>query len=68
MSLELFLEEGEPLKLKGKVVWMLETKSSTANSYAMFNTGIQFVEMSDEDRQYLKKAIISFIDTKGAGR
>jgi len=59
IDLELFLLDREkPLKCKGQIVWAREIKPTEVNP-RLFDTGIQFIEISESDRKEIK----NFVDT-----
>ncbi len=59
VDVDLFLLDIEKhLKCKGQVVWVTEIKPTEINP-RLFDTGIQFIEMSDSDR----KEIRNFVNT-----
>jgi Tfp pilus assembly protein PilZ len=66
IDLELFLSDREkPLKCKGKVVWVNEIKPTEIKP-RLFDTGIQFMEMSDPDRKQIRDFVNTVI-SKGYG-
>jgi c-di-GMP-binding flagellar brake protein YcgR len=54
LQMEVFLPEGEPIMLLGRVASCLSIKDMVPKLY---DIGIEFLEMSDEDRERLKKFI-----------
>lgn len=57
VDLDLFLLDKEkPLKCKGQIVWINEIKP-TENKPRLFDTGIQFIEISDSDRRQIRKFV-----------
>jgi c-di-GMP-binding flagellar brake protein YcgR len=54
LQLEVFLPEGDPITLGGRVVSCFEIKDMDPKLY---DIGIEFLEMSDEDRERLKEFI-----------
>lgn len=69
VDLELFLLDREkPLKCKGRIVWANEMKPTKINP-RLFNTGIQFIEISNSDQEEIKKLVGNIIsqDTQVRG-
>ena len=61
VDLELFLWDKEkPLKCKGKAVWVNEVTPKETRP-RLFNTGIEFIEISDSDRDQIKEFVSSII-------
>jgi hypothetical protein len=59
VSLELFFEKDKSIKCRGRVVWVEEEvnpidKESEPIGYV---TGIEITEISDNDREYIKKLV-----------
>lgn len=63
VDLELLLWEKEkPIKCKGQVAWFNEISPEQAKP-RLFNTGIEFIDMSDSDKEELGKFIQYIIST-----
>ena len=57
VDLKLFLLDREkPLKCKGRIVWVNEMKPTEINP-RLFDTGIQFIEISNSDQEEIKKLV-----------
>ena len=59
VSLELFLEKKLSVKCKGKVVWVEEEVNPVhmENEPVAYITGIEFTQMQEKDKQYIKRLI-----------
>lgn len=57
VGLEIFVDKEKPIKCKGKVVWVSEEVNPIERKPVLFDTGIQFTQINDCDRQYLKKLV-----------
>ncbi len=64
VGLELFVEKEKPIKCKGKVMWVQERINPIQQTPVIFDTGIQFINLSVEDKQYLKKLIDTVMEDK----
>ena len=45
------------IKCPGRVVWAIRRKSEEANQAVYYDIGIEFVDLSDKDRQRIEKVI-----------
>jgi len=57
VGLEIYVEKEKPIKCKGKVRWIGEKINPIARESLLFDTGIEFVGISESDRQYIKKLV-----------
>lgn len=57
VGLELFLEREKPIKCRGRIKWVVEKVNPLERYPLLFDTGIEFVEISDCDREYVLKLI-----------
>lgn len=63
VDLELYLwDKEQPLKCKGEIVWVNEITPKETKP-RLFNTGIKFIEMSDFDKEEIKKFVNTIIST-----
>lgn len=58
VSLELYLSSN-PIKSKGKIVWVLTTKDK--NDETKFDTGVEFHKISEEDRKVIDVFVKSMV-------
>jgi len=58
VGLEIFLT-AEPVKCRGRVVWVIEYKST-------FDTGIEFYEIGDQDRAFVAEFISRLVIKGGS--
>lgn len=57
VDLELFLSDKEkPIRCKGQIAWAHEVESSNSG-VQLFETGVQFVDLSESDQQEIKKLV-----------
>ncbi|MCM8786927.1 MAG: PilZ domain-containing protein [Candidatus Omnitrophica bacterium] len=62
VGLELYLfEEKEPILCKGRVVWVVEKESRYRKNLFFFDTGLEFSEISDADKEIIKRLVESII-------
>jgi hypothetical protein len=59
VGLEIFFEKDKSIKCKGRVAWVEEEVNplEMASEPIIFITGIEFAEISDNDKQYIKRLI-----------
>ncbi len=61
VGLEIYLN-GEPITCKGKIVWVVAKVNPISGKANMFDTGIEFCQISQEDQETIEnlvKAIVS---------
>jgi c-di-GMP-binding flagellar brake protein YcgR len=63
VGLEIYLAQ-EPIICKGKVVWMVEKKSCYRRDFIFYDTGIEFVDMKEEDRKVIKNCVEAIVATR----
>jgi len=63
VGLEIFLSNGE-IKCKGKIVWVVKKGSSLLGDGVTFDTGVEFGEISEEDRRVVNNFVESVISPK----
>ena len=51
------LDLGDHINCKGKVVWNVESEESGVTSSRLFDVGIEFIDIRDEDQLRLRKVI-----------
>ncbi|MCM8773948.1 MAG: PilZ domain-containing protein [Candidatus Omnitrophica bacterium] len=61
VNLELILGEDKKIICKGEVVWVEERVNPLSGKASLFDTGIQFLDMSENDRNYIKKLVDTLI-------
>ncbi|MCM8819248.1 MAG: PilZ domain-containing protein [Candidatus Omnitrophica bacterium] len=65
VGLELYLfEEKEPIPCKGRVVWVVEKESRYRKNLFFFDTGFEFSQISDVDRETIKRLVEAIIFEK----
>jgi len=68
VSLELFFEKEAATKCNGRIAWVKEEANplDMQNRPTMFVTGIEFIEILDYDREYIKRLVklLSFLKKK----
>ena len=57
VDLKIFLEKGNPIKCKGKVVWVAERLNPLDHKPLLFDTGIEFTEMDEPGKQYIRQLV-----------
>jgi hypothetical protein len=57
MKLELFIEPKAIIRCTGHVVWVLQRTDHADPTRVLFDTGIQFDEISETDRGLLKELV-----------
>jgi len=61
VGLEIFLEKDRPIKCKGRVVWIIEKVNPLKRECLMFDIGIKFTEISNQDREYIRDLVTAII-------
>jgi c-di-GMP-binding flagellar brake protein YcgR len=56
VELRIYLER-EPIVCKGRVVWVLDKVTSSAEQKAVYDTGIEFYEIKEEDRMRINNFV-----------
>ncbi|MDP8299528.1 MAG: PilZ domain-containing protein [Candidatus Tantalella remota] len=65
VSLEVFLEEGQaPLYCTGTVVWVVKRHPVRESEGVFYDTGIEFRDMPDGDRQRITKLVDEILRPK----
>ena len=64
VGLEIFLEKERPIKCKGRVVWVIEKVNPLKRECLMFDTGIEFSEISNQDREYIRNLITTILSQR----
>jgi Tfp pilus assembly protein PilZ len=65
VDIELFLLEQEiPIRCKGEVVWASEMKPEAINP-RLFDTGIKFIEINDQNKEAIRKVVQELIAQEG---
>jgi hypothetical protein len=59
VSIELFFEKDKSIKCKGKIAWVEEEVNPLEMEIKpiIFVTGIEFTEISDSDKEYIRKLV-----------
>jgi c-di-GMP-binding flagellar brake protein YcgR len=60
VGLEIYLEN-EPIACKGRAVWVVDKESSYRKGLFFFDTGIEFIDIKEEDRQKIDKIIETIV-------
>lgn len=66
VDLELSLSNGKaPIKCKGQVIWSNEIKSDEAERNYIFDTGIKFTQISQEDKNSVNELVRRLVKEQG---
>lgn len=57
VNLSIYLDK-EPIRCKGRIVWVVEKKTPFSGNAFFYDTGIEFYEINDDDRRLVK----TFVD------
>ncbi|MBU1809910.1 MAG: PilZ domain-containing protein [Candidatus Omnitrophica bacterium] len=63
VGLEIFLGE-EPIICNGRVVWVVENKSNYQEDFFSYDTGMEFVDIKEEDRAAIKNFVEAIVLSK----
>jgi len=64
VGLEIFVDKEKPIKCKGKVIWVKERVNPLERKPVSFETGIEFIEIADCDREYIRKLVDKLLSQK----
>ena len=62
-DLEIFIGNSRLIAGKGKIAWVRERQNPLEGQAFMFDVGIVFTQISDEDRQYLRNLVETLLST-----
>ncbi len=64
VNLEIDLESGMPqnIKCSGTVVWVIKKRDPKAKGKIFYDTGVEFVDISEEDRERIIKIVSDNMD------
>ena len=57
VGLEIFIEKTNPVFCHGKIVWIEEKVNPSAQGETLYHTGIAFIDITIEHKNYIKKHI-----------
>jgi c-di-GMP-binding flagellar brake protein YcgR len=60
VGVEIFLTE-EPIVCKGKVVWVVEKKIKSTEVLPLYDMGLEFMEIKEEDRLVIRNFVDSVL-------
>ena len=63
VGLEIYLKE-KPIACKGRVVWVVEKANSASDKSSMFDTGIEFYEINEKDKETIGKLVETIVTGK----
>lgn len=65
LELKLFLpEQTEPIQTTGKIVWIDSFKLGNKDAQEQYEAGIEFINISDEDRKKIAKYVFTMMKTE----
>jgi len=64
VGIEIFVDKGKSIRCKGRIVWVKEKVNPLENTPVMYDTGIEFAEINDCDREYLRKLVERLLSTQ----
>jgi c-di-GMP-binding flagellar brake protein YcgR len=65
VQLEVFLDQGKIIKCEGNIVWSLIKTDIFGDSKTVYETGIQFIRLSDEDKGTISIIVSSMEKEQG---
>lgn len=71
VGMEMFLEKDRPIKCKGRVMWVMEKINPLDHKATLYDTGIQFTNINQADKDYISKlvnVIVSGLSGGGAAK
>lgn len=57
VAIELYVEKDNPIKCKGRIIWVKEAVNPLQRQPTMYDTGIEFTEIKDCDTDYLRDMV-----------
>ena len=63
VGLEIYLKE-KPIACKGRIVWVVEKANAASDKSCMFDTGIEFYEISEKDKETIGKLVETIVTGK----
>ena len=63
IDLELFPTKEKSIKCKGRVCWATEIINPMESIASMFDVGVEFMDISDTDREYIKEMVDKLLST-----
>ena len=57
VGVEIFVDKGKSIKCKARIVWVKEKINPLEKVPVMYDTGVEFIEINDCDREYLRKLV-----------
>ena len=57
VGIELSIAKNKVISCEGRVVWVKEELNPIEEKAVMFDTGIEFVDIKEPDRKYIKKLV-----------
>ena len=63
VGIELYIGKKKTVECEGRVVWVADKRDPLDNYPIMYDTGIEFVGISDDDKGYIKKMVDALIQT-----
>lgn len=65
VSLELFFSRENPVKCKGRIVWVVEKVNPVENTAITFDTGVEFTNIGEGELKYIQKIVRAIISRQG---
>lgn len=65
VGMEIHLEKSRPIKCKGRVMWVMEKINPLEKQATLYDTGIQFTNIAQADKDYISK-LVNTINAGGA--
>lgn len=67
VGLEVFIGFSKSINCKGKIVWALEVKNPLSKDIILHEIGIEFIDLSDVDKDKICQLMESIIEESDAG-
>lgn len=64
VGLEIYLEQ-EPIKCRGRIVWVIDIAHPLHQQALLFDTGIEFLDLCREDADRIKELVERLLARKG---
>lgn len=61
VGVEIFIKPSQPIKCKGRVIWQLQSANPLIQDSLLFDTGLEFMAIDEDDKKRLSEVLEEFI-------
>ena len=66
VDLKIYLDD-KPISSKARIVWVVERRPPLGHKASMFDTGIEFYQINEKDRNTIRKLVETIISDNSSG-